>query len=103
MTLWLEAVGLKWLTIIAGFVGSVVSLKFVSDLSTWQKVSTVAAGTFIAAYCTPITVELLNLSPRLEGAIAFLGGLFGMSVAGAAIEAIPGWIAAAKTKFLGGQ
>ena len=99
----LEAIGLKPLTLIAGFVGSVISLKFIKSLSIWQSATTVAAGTLVAAYCTPITVELLNLSPRLEGAIAFLGGLFGMSVAGAAIEAIPGWLAAAKAKFLGGQ
>ena len=98
-----EAIGLKPLTLIGGFVGAVVSLKFIKSLSIWQSVTTVATGTLVAAYCTPITVELLNLSPRLEGAIAFLGGLFGMSIAGAAIEAIPDWIAAAKAKFLGGQ
>ena len=99
----LESLGLKLLTLIAGFVGAVVSLKFITGLSRWQSVTTVAAGTLVAAYCTPITVELLNLSPRLEGAIAFLGGLFGMSIAGAAINAIPEWLAAAKAKFLGGQ
>ena len=99
----LEALGIKPLTVIAGFVGSVVSLKFINGLSKWQSVTTVAAGTLVAAYCTPITVELLNLSPRLEAAIAFLGGLFGMSIAGAAINAIPEWLAAAKAKFLGGQ
>ena len=99
----LEALGIKPLTLIAGFVGSVVSLKFINGLSKWQSMTTVAAGTLVAAYCTPITVELLNLSPRLEAAIAFLGGLFGMSIAGAAINAIPEWLAAAKAKFLGGQ
>lgn len=97
----IEAIGLKPLTLIAGFVGAVISLKFLSDLTLWQKITTVAAGTIAAAYCTPLTVELLTLSPRLEGAIAFLGGLFGMSIAGAAITAIPEWVAAARNKWLG--
>lgn len=100
MSVFLEAMGLKWLTLIAGFLGAVVSLKFIAGLNWWQRTSTVLAGTFIAAYCTPLTVELLSLSPKLEGAIAFLGGLFGMSIAGAAITAIPEWIAAAKQKWL---
>ena len=99
----LETIGLKPLTLIAGFIGAAVSLKFISDLSIWQRVTTVAAGALVAAYCTPVTVELLNLSPRLEAAIAFLGGLFGMSIAGAAIEAIPKWLEAAKSRFLGGS
>lgn len=100
MSVFLEAMGLKWLTLIAGFLGAVVSLKFIAGLNWWQRTSTVLAGTFIAAYCTPLTVELLSLSTKLEGAIAFLGGLFGMSIAGAAITAIPEWIAAAKQKWL---
>ena len=97
---WLKAVGLEPLTLIAGFCGAVISLKFLAVLTIWQKVTTVAAGTIVAAYCTPLTVEILNLSPKLEAAIAFLGGLFGMSIAGAAITAIPEWVAAAKEKWL---
>lgn len=97
----LEAIGLKPLTIAAGFIGAVISLKFISGLTIWQRATTVAAGAIVAAYCTPLTVELLNLSPKLEGAIAFIGGLFGMSVVGAGISAIPDWVAAAREKWLG--
>ena len=100
---WLKAIGLEPVTLAAGFFGAVISLKFLSVLTIWQKVSSVAAGTIVAAYCTPLTVELLNLSPKLESAIAFLGGLFGMSIAGAAITAIPDWVAAAKEKWLGAK
>lgn len=102
MTTILEAVGLKWLTVMAGFIGAVISLKFIEGLSLRQRASTVIAGALVAGYCTPLTVELLNLSARLEGPIAFLGGLFGMSIAGALIKAIPEWVAAAKQKYLGG-
>lgn len=99
----LEAFGLKWVPLAAGLVGAVISLKFIEGQSLAQRISTVIAGTFIAAYCTPLTIELLSLSasPRMEGAIAFIGGLFGMSIAGAAIKAIPDWLAAAKSKFVG--
>lgn len=102
MTGWLEALGLKWMTLAPGLIGAVVSLKFVDGLGLWQRATTVLAGALVAAYCSPLTVDLLSLSPKMEGAIAFLGGLFGMSVAGALIKAIPEWVAAARAKFLGG-
>lgn len=98
----LEALGLKWITLAPGFVGALISLKFIEGLSMAQRASTVLAGALVAAYCTPLTVEVLSLSTKMEGAIAFLGGLFGMSIAGAAIKAIPEWLAAARSKFLGG-
>lgn len=103
MTGFLETLGLKWLPLAAGFFGALISLKFIEGLSIWQRASTVLAGAVIAAYCTPLTVEVLSLSAKLEGAVAFLGGLFGMSIAGAMIKAIPEWVAAAKAKYLGGQ
>ena len=43
MTAFLEAIGLKWLTLIAGFLGAVVSLKFIDGLSAKQRASTVQA------------------------------------------------------------
>lgn len=98
----LESLGLKWLPLIAGFFGALISLKFIDGLSVRQRASTVLAGAVIAAYSTPLTVEILGLSAKLEGAVAFLGGLFGMSIAGALIKAIPEWVSAAKQKLLGG-
>lgn len=102
MTGVLEALGLKWVTLTPGVVGAIISLKFIEGLSMWQRGSTVIAGALVAAYCSPLLIDLLSLSPKIEGAIAFLGGLFGMSIAGAAIKAIPEWIAAARARFLGG-
>lgn len=102
MTGFFEALGLKWVTLVPGFVGALISLKFIDGLTMWQRATTVLAGAIAAAYCTPLTVELLSLSPKIEGAIAFLGGLFGMSIAGASIKAIPEWLAAAKARWIGG-
>lgn len=100
--MFLESIGLKWLTLAAGFIGALISLKFVEGLTLGQRATTVLAGALVAGYCAPLTVEVLGLSAKLEGAIAFLGGLFGMSIAGALITAIPEWVSAAKSKFLGG-
>jgi hypothetical protein len=102
MTGVLEALGLKWISLAAGFVGALVSLRFIEGLSLWQRATTVFSGALVAAYLTPLTVELLSLSLKMEGAVAFLGGLFGMSLAGAAIKAIPEWMAEAKRKVFGG-
>lgn len=98
----IETLGLKWITVIAGFLGAVISLKFIEGLSMGQRASTVFAGAIVAGYCTPLTVEVLSLSTKLEGPVAFLGGLFGMSIAGALIKAIPEWVASARQKILGG-
>ena len=98
----LEFFCVKGLPLAAGFIGALISLKFIEGLNMAQRATTVLAGTFIAAYLTPFTVELAELSPKMEAAVAFLGGLFGMSIAGAAITAIPEWVAAARKMLLGG-
>lgn len=102
MSVLLEAVAIKWGLLIAGFLGAVASLKFIPVLSVTQRGSTVIAGTLIAYYCTPLTIEVLGLSEKLGGPIAFLGGLFGMSIAGACIKAMPELVEAARKKVLGG-
>lgn len=106
----LEALGLKYVTLAAGFVGSVISLKFIEGQTALQRATTVIAGGLVAAYCTPLSIDLLMWcgvfsaypSPRTEGAIAFLGGLFGMALAGATWKAIPVWYEAARKRIFGG-
>lgn len=98
--IWLAAVGLKIGTVAGGFFGALVSLKFIENLSLWQRGSTVFAGTLVSAYLTPVVVSWLELSPRLEAGIAFLCGLFGMSFTGAVIKAMPSWVEAAKVRLL---
>lgn len=98
----LSGVGLKKITLIAGFVGALVSLKFIDGIATWslwKRITTVAAGAFVAGYCAPLTVTVLELSQGTEGAIAFIGGLFGMSAAGAVIKAMPEWLDAIKGRI----
>jgi hypothetical protein len=95
----LETLGLKYATLVGGFFGALVSLKFIEGLGTKQRATTVLAGTLVSAYVTPIVVSYLELTPKMEGGIAFLCGLFGMSLTGAIIKAIPEWLAAAKDKW----
>lgn len=97
----LESLGVKWAALAAGFFGAMISLRFIEGLGTWSRMGTVVGGTVTAAYCSPLAIELLSLSSKLEGAIAFLLGLFGMSIAGAAIKAIPEWVEAARQKWAG--
>ena len=96
--------GLKKATAAAAFIGALISLKFVEDvakLSLWKRGSTVLSGAVVAAYCTPLTVHILEIPAPAEGAIAFLGGLFGMSLAGAIINKMPDLIDAAKERIGG--
>lgn len=102
----LTALGLKNGAVIGGFLGALVSLKFIEDIahwSWWKKITTVLAGATVAAYSTPLTVEVLELSSKAEGAIAFIGGLFGMSIAGAVMKAIPAFVETAREKWGGGK
>lgn len=98
----LSAIGLKKLPLIAGFVGALVSLKFIDGIATWslwQRLSTVACGAAVAGYCAPLTVQVLELSTGAEGAVAFIVGLFGMSAAGAVIKAMPEWVGAIRERI----
>lgn len=99
----LEAVGLKWLTLIPGGMGAAVSLKFIEGLTTWQRLSTVLAGAVAAGFLAPLAVEYMELSFKAEPPIAFIIGLFGMSCAGALTKAMPDWLEAAKRKVFGGS
>lgn len=100
MEAWLSAIGIKISSLIGGFFGSIVSLKFIDGLTIKQRVTTVLAGTLVSSYVTPVLVSYLDLSLKLEGGIAFLCGLFGMSFTGALIKAMPDWVSSLRSKVL---
>lgn len=98
----LTAIGLKKIPLLGGFLGALISLKFIDGIaawSLWQRATTVASGAIVAAYCGPATVLVLDMSLGAEGAVSFIGGLFGMSLAGAIIKAMPEWAAALKDRI----
>lgn len=75
-----SVLGVKVTALIAGFVGGIVSLAMIRDLTPKIAVTTVIGGTACAAYLTPLIVEYLNLGgSNLENALAFLTGVCGMN------------------------
>ena len=96
----ISSLGLKYGSILGGFLGALVSLKFIEDLSFTSRATTVFAGTAVSAYLSPTLIIWLEMSSKLEGGIAFLCGLFGMSFTGAVIKAMPDLLTALKEKFL---
>ena len=100
----LVTLGLTKGATIGGFLGALVSLKFIEGLNWMQRLPTMFGGMCAAAYVTPLIMELApTISPKSESAIAFLIGVFGMSVAAACIKALPELITAAKERIGGGK
>ena len=88
---------------IGGFLGALVSLKFIEGMTWLQRIPTVFGGMCCAAYVTPLVLDLASMSAKTESAIAFLIGVFGMSVAAAVVKALPELITAAKDRIGGGK
>lgn len=74
----------------AGVVGSLVALRFVPGLTWFGRACNVAGGTACAGWLSPPLAEWLqsSASHSLQGGVAFLAGLFGLSVVAAVQEAI---------------
>lgn len=84
-----SAVGVQLLTppVIAGVVGSIVSLRFASHLNWWERLTAVISGAMMAQYCAPVAAYLLRLH-EYQDAVGFFIGLFGLSLTAALYEAI---------------
>ncbi len=75
-----QLIGTKISAIVAGFVGGVVSLAMIRDLTPKIAITTVIGGTACAAYLTPLIIEYFQLGgSNLENALAFLTGVCGMN------------------------
>lgn len=64
--------------VIAGFVGSVLSLAFVDQMTKRQRIVAVISGMVMAHYLAPMIAFLFN-EEKYQETIGFLVGLFGMS------------------------
>lgn len=79
--------GVKKIGLIAGFIGAMISLQFVTEAKTWPaRILMALCGTMCAAYITPGIADYLSASERVESALAFAIGLFGMTAAGAVMQ-----------------
>lgn len=74
--------GVKEATLIAGFIGAVVSLSYSRPLSRAQMLGAVLVGTATAVYGAPLALHYLGLPEAMERPVSFFLGV-------AAMRAIP--------------
>ena len=96
---WLQDLGFKEGTLIAALLGAVVALKFVDGSSLGARITNVAGGSLLAAYVSPIITSYFSLSQKLEASVAFMVGLFGMTITAALVEEIPTILKALREKY----
>jgi len=85
-----SAAGLKALlhpSIIAGLVGSVISLRFASQMNVIERITTVMIGAAMAQYFAPLAAFELGLQ-TYEESVSFFIGLFGLSLTAAVYDTI---------------
>lgn len=73
--------------IIAGMIGSLLSLGFIDGMGLKQRLVAVSSGMIMAHYLTPLIAFLAN-EDKYQETIGFLVGLFGMSICAAVFRAI---------------
>ncbi len=76
----IEIPGLKVGTLLAGFLGAVVSLRFLQTITVPQAILAVVTGSVVAGYTAPIAQMYLSLSAPLEHGVGFLLGLTSMNL-----------------------
>lgn len=75
--------------LLAGFLGSLLSMPFVHGMSRKQRAVALVSGAIMAFYLSPLIAFLFaNDNDKIEAPIGFLIGLFGMSICGAMFKAI---------------
>lgn len=89
----------------AGALGALASLPFHADVRTFgQRVFAVGSGAAAAHYVTPLVIEYFSITTPKAGSVAFLVGLFGMSIAAAILRSIKdGIVTQAITAWLSGR
>lgn len=99
----LSTLGVSKSSMIGGFIGSLVSFKFMPDGLSWkERLSSFACALAVAWHVPPLVIEGIPLKPSLEGPVAFLLGIFGMAFVGACINAVPGIVETIRKRIGGG-
>lgn len=100
MSNWLTDLGLQGTTVVGGLAGALVSLKFIPGTNWWQRGTNAVGGMLAASYISPLLGTYLKLPPSVFGGIAFLIGMYGMTVANAGVEEIPKWMQGLREKYI---
>lgn len=73
----------------AGAVGAIVALRGVPGLTWAERLFNAFSGLMIAGYISPAAADYLGLEgANMQGATAFLFGLFGLNLVAAIVETI---------------
>lgn len=72
--------GIKLSVIIAGFMGGVISLTFVRELTSTQMAAAVATGTVTTHYLTPLVLFYSGAASSIENGVAFIIGVMAMNI-----------------------
>lgn len=73
---------------LVGALGSLVGLRFAPGLSWWERLANVAAGSACAGVLAPAVGDWLHATAPLQSALAFVVGLFGLSLAAAVMQGL---------------
>ena len=73
--------------ILAGLLGSILSLSFIDGMSRRQRLIAILAGITMAHYMSPLIAHMFSQG-QFEETIGFLVGLFGMSITATIFRAI---------------
>lgn len=77
-----EAIGIKLMVVVVGFLGGVIQLSWNRNLSVWGAVISVLAGVCCAVVVTPMVAWYYSMPDPFENGIAFFLGLLGMMLCG---------------------
>lgn len=75
---WLEDYGISIWLLIAGFFGSLLSLKDKKGLTRWAKLTSISSGILVANYLTPLIFEYLKVNEGAKYGIGFVFGYIGL-------------------------
>lgn len=95
------ALGVTLKNLIAGAVGSFISLNFFDKLDRKERWATCVSGMLMGAYLAKPLNTVLEQKPEVEVGLAILLGLFGMALTSKIIHTIKetDWIGLVKTIF----
>ena len=78
--------GLKYSATIAGFLGSLVALTFLKELTVLQMLAALTTGITTSCYTTPIFMYYLGLPVVINDGVAFIVGVVAMNLIPALIK-----------------
>lgn len=80
--------GVKHSALLAGFVGSLVALTFLRELTRLQMLAALGTGLATSTYLTPLVMRYFTIPSDMNDGVAFLLGVVAMNIIPAVI-AIP--------------